>query len=503
MNKQEHAFSRGLFYILACLLLAACGSGGDDIVPLQGVSSYQLSTTAPTSAISPAGSAAISISLRDSAGNPAANQTIQLSKTGPATLSSGSVTTGTGNSSISVVTDTAGTASVILSGASAAVGSSGSVEAKYTDSKGSIAKSAVSYSIQESENVILTLGKNTVNSGTGDSVSLSGIIIDSTGQVVTGKSITFTVAGGYTNGTILASSNTSANYLPSTTDLSNKTITINAGVSGSTATASATINVVGTSVQISSPTTSTTLGNTITLQGSLKDGNGSGIGNTSVLLSSPNLPGGSQTITTLSNGNFPAGITATISSATGGVATFTATALGATGTLSINVSGTSFTITSPSANAEIPVNTSTPVILTYLNNGTPVVGSQVFFSSSLGTVSSATANTNASGQASINVSSSSAGQAIISANTSGGALLASQTVLFVSSTPATISVQAGQTGLVSGAQTPITATVLDAANNPVKGKVVEFSVITDPSNGPGLSASTATTDASGKASVSY
>lgn len=492
MNKKEHALSRGLFYLLTCLVLAACGSGGDDSVPLQGISAYKLSTTLTSSTVAPAGSTVVTVTLKDANGNAAPGQTISLSKTGGASLGTGSL-----------ITDATGKATTTLSGNNAGQGSGGTVDAIYVDSSGSTAKSSASYSVLDSENVILTLSKTTVNSGTGDSVALTGVVLDSSGQVLSNKTITFAVSGGFTNGSIVSSGSTSATYSPSTTDLSNKQVTVTAAVAGSAATASAVINVVGTTVQITSPTTAVTLNDTVTLQGFLKDGSGNGIGNTSVLLTSANLPGTSQTITTLANGSFPSGITATITSTTGGVATFTASALGATSTLSLTVSGTSFSFTAPAANAEIPVNTATPVTITHLSNGSPVAGTLVYFSTSLGTVSSPTATTNAAGQATVNVSSTSAGQAVISANTTGAALLASRTALFVSSTPASISVQAGQTGLVANAQTTITATVLDAASNPVKGKVVEFSVISDPSNGPGLSASTATTDASGKASVSY
>jgi hypothetical protein len=133
-----------------------------------------------------------------------------------------------------------------------------------------------------------------------------------------------------------------------------------------------------------------------------------------------------------------------------------------------------------------------------------VQGTTVFFSSTLGVITGTNpATTDSAGNATVTITSATAGQTVISANTSGGALQASRSVLFVSSTPNAISVQAGQTNLVAGSQTPITATVLDAAGNPVKGKVVEFSKITDSSGGTGLSAATAVTDASGKASVSY
>jgi hypothetical protein len=321
MNKQEHVFSLWLLSILASLLLTACGSGGDDQIQLQGISSYQLSATSPSSSISPSGSTVISITLRDAAGNPAARQTVKLSKTGPATLSAGSVTTNS-SSAISVVTDAAGTASAILSGGGASVGSSGGVEVKYTDSKGSIATQTVAYSVQESENIILTLSKSSVNSGTGDSVALTAQVFNSDGQIVSNKAVTFGVSGGSSNGTLSNIGTTSASYLPSITDRSNKQVTVTATLAGGTASATAVIDVTGTTLQLTSPTTSAIVGDTITLQGSLKDGNGIGIVGASVILTSPNLTGGTQTVTTGTGGTIPA-TSATISSAPGGAASFT------------------------------------------------------------------------------------------------------------------------------------------------------------------------------------
>lgn len=162
-----------------------------------------------------------------------------------------------------------------------------------------------------------------------------------------------------------------------------------------------------------------------------------------------------------------------------------------------------FSFSAPAANAEIPLNTATTITVTYLDSaGAPKAGETVYFTSSRGTLSAASATTDASGKASVTVSSTSAGSASIKANTTGGTQSATRTVLFVSTTPASISVQAESTILAKGASTAITATVLDGSGNPVKGTIVGFTLISDSSGGQ-LSDPTATTNASGKASVTF
>lgn len=157
----------------------------------------------------------------------------------------------------------------------------------------------------------------------------------------------------------------------------------------------------------------------------------------------------------------------------------------------------------PVDSAEIEVSTSEPVGVIYLDSaGAPKAGETIFFTASRGTLSPTSAVTDASGKASVTLSSPSAGLASIKANTPGGSQIARRTVLFVSTTPASISVQAELTTLATGGSTAVIATVRDSSGNPVKGKIVEFSA-NSASSGGNLSDTTATTDAAGKASVTY
>lgn len=498
MNKRELAFSHWLFTIIAALFLTACGGGGgDSLLDLQGVSTYKLSVTSTSATLGPSGSLVVSATLKDGSGTAASGKTIQFSSTGPGALSAASG-----------VTNASGVATVTLNGNGGAAGA-GTVKATFTDG-GNNVTSGISYSLINGDSVALTLSKNTAKSGIGDTVALTAFLTDSSGNVQVGKAISFSVAGSSSGSIAVANGGitninglVTATYTPDTTDRSNKTVVIKAASALSpTVTDSGTIDITGTTIKLTASPTTTTLNSSISLDGTVTDGQGAAIGSQAITLSSPNLPGGQVTVTTDATGKIPTQ-TVVITSASSGVATFTGTGVGATGSTSVTVSGTNFSFSSPLPSEEITVSTNKTVTLTYLNNGAPVSGQTIFFSTSLGTMTPSSAVTNASGQASSTLASSSAGQAVISANTAGAVFQASRNVLFVGGTPTQVAIQVGQTTLAPNGQTQITATVRDASNNPVKGKVVEFNVISDPSLGAGLSSSLATTDAIGQAIVSY
>lgn len=500
MNKRAQTFTKWLFTSFAALLLLACGSGGDSLLDLQGVSTYKLGLTGTSGTLGPSSSILLSATLKDSTGAVVAGKTVQFSATGPGALSASSA-----------VTNASGVATITLNGNGGS--GSGAVNATFTDSSKNVVSSSFVYTVINSDNLTLTLNKNSAKSGSGDSVLLTAFLTNSTGVIQALKQVVFTVdtaSGGSitvnnagitdTNGLVTAT------YFPSTTDRSNKSVSVSAAPAATpTVVASATIDITGTTIKLTAAPTAATIGDTVTINGTVTDGNGAAIGSQAITLASPNFPGGQVVVSTDSTGKIPAQ-TATVTSAPGGVATFTGTGVGATGSASVAVSGTSFSFKTsfPAPGEEIITSTPKTITATYLVSGIPQVGQTIFFSSSLGAVSPSSAVTDGSGNASSSVSSSSAGQAVITANTAGGVIQTSRNVLFVGGTPTQISLQAGQTTLAPNTQTQLTATVRDASNNPVKGKVVEFNVITDPSSSTiGLSASTAVTDGAGQASVSY
>jgi hypothetical protein len=190
-----------------------------------------------------------------------------------------------------------------------------------------------------------------------------------------------------------------------------------------------------------------------------------------------------------------------------GADTITASStLGASASLSVQVSGTLLSFLAPTASSEPQVSTAVPIRVRYLIDGVAQVGQTVTFLSTRGTVTSTNVTTDAAGEASTTLSSPTAGLATLTAL--AGSVSNTQRVEFVSrtaskislqSSPASVGVNLSATGTNSS---QLIAVVRDAADNPIKGATVSFSAIADPSNGR-IEPATATTDSSGVASVAF
>src|SRR5690606_7060457 len=200
--------------------------------------------------------------------------------------------------------------------------------------------------------------------------------------------------------------------------------------------------------------------------------------------------------------------TFSVTASTGGTDTLTASALGVTATRVIAVSGTQLEFIGPADDgAELQVGAAHQVRVRLRSNGNAVVGEQIDFSTTRGTLSASSAVTDANGEAAVNVSANTAGYASVIATEPGNAT-ASRAVEFVAVTPAKLSLQASPSVVgvnlsPSGTNSAqLTAVVRDAADNPVKNVRVNFSSIADPSSGriePGF----AMTDSSGAATASF
>ncbi|RJP47003.1 MAG: hypothetical protein C4548_01640, partial [Desulfobacteraceae bacterium] len=145
------------------------------------------------------------------------------------------------------------------------------------------------------------------------------------------------------------------------------------------------------------------------------------------------------------------------------------------------------------------------------NGGNPMPGVAVNFATTLGTLSAASATTNASGIADVILTSgTTTGTAVVTANASG--YTASVNVTFTSGAPMTIDMTAsclvlspldGQcaTGECKN-QSKIIATLRDTQGNPMPGQTIAFTI--DPNqSGATLSAPSAVTDINGQATVTY
>jgi hypothetical protein len=350
-------------------------------------------------------------------------------------------------------------------------------------------------------------------------VDLTAIVLSSTKQTISGKTVTFSTGSDSTafvnnisasgasdsNGVVTAKLNLGANK-------ANRTITITA--TADSASTTNTVDVTGTTITVSG-NSSLAFNATTTLTFSVKDSAGSALPGMTVNLTSQT---GNTIVKTPATGisNSAGQITADVTATVGANDTITATAAGASATQALTVSSDSFAFTTPALVApatsiDIPLNTATAVSVNWKNKGNPVVGSAVTFATSRGTIVGSPSITNAAGDTpGVTVTSSSAGTAIITASGPGGTPAATLTVAFVSTTansvavqavPGTIQVTTGSTSQASNSST-ISVLVRDKDNNLVKNAGVDFKITADPSGGA-LNSARAITDVNGSASVTY
>jgi len=115
-------------------------------------------------------------------------------------------------------------------------------------------------------------------------------------------------------------------------------------------------------------------------------------------------------------------------------------------------------------------------------------------------LSAPTANTNASGDATVTVTATNAGPGAITATNTDGTRI-QLNIEFVAITPASLDLQASPFTIAANGQSALTATVRDAAGNFVKNQTVNF-VLTDVTGGS-LSVAQAVTNSQGQAKTFY
>jgi hypothetical protein len=341
---------------------------------------------------------------------------------------------------------------------------------------------------------VITSSPQVSSDGTG-SATITAVAHDANNNTVASAPLIFDASSGLlsstetttgTDGSITATLSAGA-------DPSNRTITVTAKSGSATGTVS--VDVTGTSLSVTGPQSLVEPGSgTYTVI--LKDSSQAGIVNQAVTLASANGNTLSATsVMTDVNGQ----ATFTVTAAKGGGDTLTATALGLTASQAIIVSTQSFAISAPAANTNVNLGVTQPLTVVWTNGGTPVVGQTVNFAATRGTLSAATAVTDASGKASVNISSTASGPSVITA--SGTGVSTEVDIDFIATTAASVDVQASPSTININAQSTITAIVRDAVNNLVEGKTVTFT-LTDTTGGT-LSLGSAVTNDQGIAQTIY
>jgi len=405
----------------------------------------------------------------------------------------------------------AGLAAVMLAACGGEDGFFGTGATGTTSTSGSAATASVTMLVSSPQ-----LGSSGANS-----VTVTAIVKDSNNVAVPDVAVVFSADSGtltVTQSTTDATGQATATIGPGS-DYTNRTITISA-LAG-TVSAATTVNVVGTALSISGAT-SATLGDSVPLTIVLRDSDSNAISGKAVTISSANgNTVNASTLTTDSNGQVAVTVTATAS----GADVISASAQGATSAHALDVSGDQFQFTSPAAGTDVNLGTCQAFTINWALNSTPISGGTIDFSATRGTlysdngctVTASSANTNASGDATLYIVSSGAGPTTITAigqlGTGTPAATSSPSTSlalnFVAITPASLDLQVDKAtiGPNDGTQTTtqqatLTAIVRDASNNLVKNQTVDFSIVQDISGGS-LTTSTATTDSLGRASSAY
>ncbi len=367
--------------------------------------------------------------------------------------------------------------------------------------------------------VLLSADKLELGTGGTDRVELFAIVKDDNNILMKNVPVQFSADG---NADLeIVSSVTGADgiakaYLSSKTDFSKRSINVTATAGANQVSSKATINVVGTSIDVLAPA-AVVLGGSTKLTIALLDATGKGIKNTQLEISSSlgNSFSNTTPVTDAATGRVVVDYQAT----NGGSDIITVSALGVTNTSSIFIDPDAFAFEPASNNVvEIPLNTAALQGIKWTRNNSPLVGNDVSFTTTRGEIAAvpddvtpavfegkvAVANkTDDAGKSRVAVRSDYAGLTNISASstTNGSKISANKLVEFVATESNKIEVQAFPAQIGPGEKATVQAIVRDAKNNPVKNQVIAFSLAQ--SAGGQLSPATSTTNSQGVATTEF
>ena len=341
----------------------------------------------------------------------------------------------------------------------------------------------------------------------GETVVIRAFVKDSSNNALPATAVTFRTSTGTLSS--ISSSTDSAGVASATltagADKSNRNAVIT--VSSGAISNQLTLPIAGTKLTLSGPS-ALIIGNSAVFDVVVTDSRSNVVPNITVVATSSlgNAVVASGGAVSNSNGQVRFTYTATNSGTDALV--FTGAGASASPLPALVVSGQDFAFISPLPSSAVPVNTLQQVQVRLRSGGVGQAGATINFTSTGGTLTAASAVTDASGIARVSLSSSSAGPVTVQATVAGGSASTTLPLSIVAVTPSRLVLQVSPTALApntsvaSGNQAQVLARVTDAVGNPVQGQVVNFTRDADPSGGNLLQAS-ATTDSGGQATVAY
>lgn len=345
-----------------------------------------------------------------------------------------------------------------------------------------------------------------LTSAVNSSITFTVVVKDANNVALPGRTVTFTASSGNLVGAQPIPSTgaageaiTSVSLAPGA-DRSNRTITVTVRSGG--ASKEITIPVTGTKLSLSGDS-SMLVGGSSKYTVKATDSAGQPIQNATVTVTSS--LGNSLTPSSLVT-DIQGAATFNYTGAVSGRDTITASGLGGSSTTSVSISADDLRFESPAVSTTIGVGATQSVVIRYLRNTVPVAGQTVTFSTTRGSVTPMSVATDANGRASAVISSASSGPANVVAQAPSAQV--TLPVTFVATQASTLVLQANpgavppNAGTSTTNQVTLVATVRDLAGNPVAGRTVNFTAVTDGSNGV-LSPGSAVTDSGGAASVQF
>ncbi|GIX47661.1 MAG: hypothetical protein KatS3mg131_1872 [Candidatus Tectimicrobiota bacterium] len=450
--------------------------------------------------------------VTDAFGNPVANQAVTFSL--ESSESGGSLQAGgTATTEITAVTDTQGKASVTyLAGAQP-----GTDTVRITVSASLTATVAIQVDVEvalESEvaSISLVAGADTLVADGSSAVTLRATVSNAAGEGLPGVVVTFTTTAGTLSpaSALTDASGVASVSLIAATNIGTATVIASAAGFLASVTVQFVAGAPATIVLTATPSTPA-LGEAVVVQATVTDAQGNPTpGETLTFALVVNASGGSlEALSGVTDANGRVAVTYT-AGLTPGTDTVQAEATnGVTGAVSITVQES---ITVPEvASISLVAGTDTlvadgvsaTVIRATVRNaaGEGIPGITVTFTTTAGTLSPASALTDADGVASVSlIAATNIGTATVIASAAG--FLASVTVQFVAGAPATIALTATPATVLVGGTVVVQATVTDAQGNPVPGETLTFALVVNASGGS-LEALSGVTDANGRVAVTY
>lgn len=398
----------------------------------------------------------------------------------------------------------------------AACGGGGGSAGTVSGSSGSTATTPSSISLLFSSTELPSSGT------TGTEVTVTALVKNGSNNAIASAPVTFTASSGaLTSVSATTDASGKATALLSTSgDRTNRTITVTAKAGNVTATG--TVNVVGTAVTITGPST-VTAGGTGDFAITVRDQAGKAISGVPVAISSSK--GNAIAIKSSAGGTTSAAITnsqgqvvVTVTGVQAGKDTLVASSQGNTFSYEYNVNTLSLTVTPAATQAN--VGTCTSIDARLENSGVGQNGT-ISISASRGLIYTDSACTSPLGSAGVAVTAGQAQTTYIKSDTVGTATItgtvtngptAQTEIKFVAplTSTATISLQPepaviSPSGTGQSNTSVLTVVVRDgtANNNLVKGAVVEFSIVSDQSGGSLSNPAVVTTEDDGSAKVTF